>query len=260
MGIISSVKSGAKSVYNSAKNKIGTTKGLLGTNYRTSVLNDFSIVSKAVFYVLGHKKSDTTKYEFIKALPVQINPDHLYHVSDRKLTHQGCISGGGGKSKFGFDSSSTSESIDIRVIYDIYDDYVAGGEFIGKDISLLNPDYTSLPELIDLAAISSSSDQPKDDKVRVLFKWGEIKHFGILTSASVDYTAFSRWGSPLKAEATFSMTVVAMPEKSDIGEAMNDVNSYTLLSDNLNVATLAGLAGAKELGGLALGVVQSLRT
>lgn len=265
MGIIGAIKSGASAVksgasslkssvtgaYNTVKTKYDNSKGLFGTNYRTGVLNDFSIVTKAVFYLLDYEDGKYKK--FAKALPVQINPDHLYHAAAKKTNHQSCISGGNEKSRYGYDNSSQNDSLDIRVVYDIYDDYVAGGEFIGKDISLFNRDYTSLPELIEIAT------EPNNNSLRVLFKWGEIQHFGMLTNASVDYTAFSRWGSPLKAEATFSMTLVDMTEHMDLGTLMEQVNAYTSLSDTLNKTTLAGLKGAQEMGGIALGVVQSLR-
>lgn len=267
----SSLKSGASSLkgsitdaYNDAKSKINN-KGLLGTNYRMGVLNDFSIVTKAVFHVLSyHPNGGTGKdYILVKSLPVQINPDHLYHVAKKTVSRANCISGGtSGRNKFSADGSSFNDSIDIRVIYDIYDDYVAAGEITGKNISLFNRDYTSLPELIDLTSVSSDPEKSNENNanLRVIFKWGEIEHFGMLTGASVDYTAFSRWGNPLKAEATFTMAVGAMPEQSGIQSARGFVDSYTLLSDASNAMALVGLKGAEELGGLALGVVQSLRT
>lgn len=242
-----------------ATNKLNDTrkkikKGLIRTDYRTGVLNDFSIVTKAVFYLLSYDPTGTSPYEIVEVLPVQINPEHLSHAASRKTDHQGFISGGD-KSKYTSDGYNSNDSIDIRLWFDIYDDYIAGGEFIGKDVSLFNKDYTSLPTLLEIG-----TDTMYQRASKVLFKWGEIEYFGIISGVSAEYTAFSRWGSPLKCEATVSMTVEAMPDGQELKNVTRDVVAYTKVSDSLNKAALAGLTGAKEIGGIALGVVQSLRS
>ena len=168
-----------------------------------------------------------------------------------RQTYSQSLISGGQENKRSSDISF-ADSIDIRLIFDIYDDYVAGGEVIGKSISLMEEEYTSLPALIELNTNSTLSAWHK-----VLFKWGEISYFGMMSGISVEYTAFSRWGSPLKAEVTVSMSLESA--ESDLANVKDEISAYNRVSDILNKATLAGLTGAKELGGIALGVVQSLR-
>lgn len=51
--------------------------GILGPNYRTYVLNDFSLVRKAVFYVRVDGGFKDIKYRIAESLPVQINPSSI---------------------------------------------------------------------------------------------------------------------------------------------------------------------------------------
>lgn len=235
-----------------AKNIVQNKTGLFGTDYRTGVLNDFSIVTKAVFYVLKYTNvANKNSYEIIYKLPVQINPEHLNHAVARKVSVADFISGGD-KSKQTTDSYS-HDSIDIRLWFDVYDDYLAAGEFSGKEISLFNEKYTSLPKILEIGC-----DPNYQRNFKVLFKWGEIEYFGIITGVGAEYNAFSRWGSPLKCEATVSMTLEPTPTV-ELNGTMAEIAAYTKVSDNLNRVTLAGLSAAKEIGGIALGVVQSLR-
>lgn len=250
MGIIDSVTSTVTGAYKSAKAAYNNKKGLFGTNYRTGVLNDFSIVTKAVFHILRYDSTKSEQCKFVEALPVQINPDHLNHAVARQPYVQGFVSGK--QDNKHSNDISYADSIDIRLIFDIYDDYVAGGEILGKNISLFNDDYTSLPKLIKL-----NTDNNYAAGYKTLFKWGEVKYFGVMSGISVEYTAFSRWGSPLKAEVTVSMSLE--PEENKLSGASTEIEAYTKVSDVLNKVTLAGLTGAKEIGGIALGVVQSLR-
>ena len=106
--------------------------------------------------------------------------------------------------------------------------------------------------------IRLNTDNKYASQFKILFKWGEVRYFGVMTGIGVEYTAFSRWGSPLKAEVTVSMSLEQEGTKtSDVNTA---VDSYTKVSTALNEGTLAGLTVAKEIGGIALGVVQSLRS
>ena len=254
MGIIgaiksgaNSLKSGAESAFNSAKGALSKAKNSFTTNYRTGVLNDFSIVTKAVFHILTYDQTLNSGYGIFKSLPVQINPEHLNHAITKPVNGQDLISG----RKQNAIELSFTDSVDIRLIFDIYDDYVAGGEILGKSISLYNKDYTALPELIEY-----NTSKRYASNFKTLFKWGEIKYFGVMSGISVEYTAFSRWGNPLKAEATVSMS---LENDNLIGSIIDEADAYSRVSDVLNKATLVGLTGAKEIGGIALGVVQSLR-
>lgn len=264
MDILNDAKKVASKVVDNDKAKIA--KGLARTDYRVSVLNDFSIVTKAVFYVLGYNyQSNVPNFTLLKALPVQINPEHLYHAAAKKVIRQDSISGGG-KNMESTDGSNFSTSIEIQVIYDIFDDYLASGEGLitgarGANISLLDENYTSLPELLELGI--NPNFRKKDQygrEPKVLFKWGEIKYFGMVSGVNAEYTAFSRWGSPLKCNASVTMELEPMPEETLIKAAMGEVTAYTKSMDILNYAGMVGQDVVKEYAGVALGAVQSLRS
>lgn len=167
-------------------------------SYRTHVFNDFSVVSKAVFYGLkptsGNPGPDD--YRIDKVLPVQINPDSLKHVCNSEINgyrRDNSIIGGTAAKK----SIHRLDSVNIGLIYDIYDEYnvrtcdgMTGA--IDNSISLVNKDLTSLPTLQAYA---------NDPEMRVLFRWGDVTFFGAVESVDCTYKAFSRWGNPLKCDA-----------------------------------------------------------
>lgn len=264
MGILNKVSSAASSIADNTESKIS--KGLVRTDYRTGVLNDFSIATKAVFYVLEYVyKSNVPTFKLSEALPVQINPDHLYHAAAKKVTRQDTISGSG-KSMESTDGSNFNTSVEIQVIYDIYDDYISSGEGIinggrGSNISLLDKNYTSLPKLLEFGINPNFRKKNQFGReLKILFKWGEIEHFGIISGVNAEYTAFSRWGSPLKCNASVTMELESMPENMSMSSVMSEVTAYTKKSDVLNYATLTGMKIEEEYAGIALGAVQSLRS
>lgn len=270
MGIIGSINSVGKAAgkaYNSVKTKYNEKKGLFGTSYRVSVLNDFSIVTKAVFYILGYDyESNVQSFKLLDTLPVQINPEHLYHAAAKKVTRQENISGGG-KSMESVDGSNFSTSVEIQVFYDIYDDYLTTGEGLittdgrGSNISLLDRDYTSLPKLLELGTNPNFRKLGANGReTKVLFKWGEIKHFGIVSGVNAEYTAFSRWGSPLKCNASVTMELEPIPESLIKARVMDEITAYTQQMDFLNTAAMVGQTAVEEYAGVALGAVQSLRS
>ncbi len=258
-----------KNALSTAKDTVNTVKNssLSRTDYRVSVLNDFSIVSKAVFYVLNYEYDEkhVPGYSVIDILPVQINPDHLYHAAAKKPQMSNFISGGG-KSMESLDGSSHSTSIEIQVYYDIYDDYLSTGEGLitearSTQISLLNENYTTLPKLLSLGTNRNYGKNNSSGQIpRVCFKWGEIAHYGIVTGVNAEYTAFSRWGSPLKCTASVTMELDPEPENLMKTAVKEGSTAYTKQMDMLNYYALASQMGTEELAGVALGAVQSLRS
>lgn len=172
--------------------------GILSDSYRTYVLNDFSAVSKAVFYIF--EESVSTGYLESKAqLPVQINPSKISGtVGDSKIAFVKDESGETHAALKSHTKSEEDNKFEIELIYDIYDEYNArtmngiSNVSLINDLSLADTKTTSLENLKRLAG---------DTRYRTLFLWGKIQIFGILSQVSFDYTAFSRWGDPLKAEA-----------------------------------------------------------
>ena len=183
--------------------------------YRTHVLYDFSIVSKAKFYVfeedtsifgkgINYKRADG---EFKDPLPVQINPDEfdvtygstvksIGPIENSILNDREDLPGGIPLIK-PQEGRSDLEEIEINLKYDIYDEYnvrTMDGTVPTADFSLESETHTSLKRL---GKIASSGG-----RYYVLFVWGNIEHFGLISSVNVNYTAFSRWGHPLKADVT----------------------------------------------------------
>lgn len=195
---------------------------ILKSKYRTNVLYDFSLVSKAVFYIFEAETgkpptislNESFRFPFtfnlVKALPVQINPSDLRMRYGGNISHSeedsngnlfGNIELGGSMSPYPIRKKSSesagNESISISLHYDVYDEYMlSSGEGIGDSgqgtLSLLSSNATSLKELCEYSGMT--------DKY-VLFKWGDIEYFGIMDSIDVTYNTFSRWGVPLKASA-----------------------------------------------------------
>lgn len=187
----------------------------LGTKYRQSVLNDFSIVSKAKFYIFEKKMHDVFNYK--KVLPVQINPHNISQSSTKPEISNGSGLANRLRQSQGI-SSVDSDTLDLELIYDIYDEYmvrtcdglISGVSNVasGKDfteMSLKNENATSLVELMKCA---SQQDDYNSADIFVLFKWGSLEFFGKITSLSCRYEVFSRWGEPLKANVNVTMTQI----------------------------------------------------
>lgn len=192
---------------------MGFKDSMMGSNYRTGVVSDFSIVSKAVFYIFieDHRFPINTpeRFRYQCALPVQINPDELKEDFTRKnSSHQSIIAGANDSSEINISVKSNSDKISIELHYDIYDEYNIrtmdglistpdGNEFF-SNISLKNEKLTSLPDLISYS---------RNDTVHTLFKWGTMKYFGVFEDLNCRYKAFSRWGEPLKCDVTVMLQI-----------------------------------------------------
>ena len=176
-----------KSVGNKVKN------AFTGKSYRTGVLNDFSIVSKAAFYIL--RPDGGNGYTLEEKLPVQINPSEFRHNCMCKV-----YSLRDATSNSDLKVEELPSSINIPLKFDIYDEYNArtlnGAGALMADVSLMNKQLTSLPKLIE--------NWGKTDTY-TFFKWGQMEYFGIISNIDCTYTAFSRWGEPLKCDATVSI-------------------------------------------------------
>lgn len=187
--------------------------------YRTSVLYDFSTVSKAKFYVFEEdvvltdaKGQPTfkrvTSGDFKDPLPVQINPYEF------EVTY-----GETGKSVAPIENSILSKidknapdcggipivkpkegrpepgSISIKLVYDIYDEYnvrTMDGINPLSNFSLESETHTSLKRLGQIASAGG--------RYYVLFTWGDMEYFGLIKEVKATYKAFSRWGHALKAD------------------------------------------------------------
>ncbi len=244
--LINEVKSRIKSNFN----------GTLKPDYRTSVLNDFSIVTKAVFYIIKYDKEDggkttNSKYSVIEKLPVQINPDNIRKEHTVKLNTLKSLATSTNDPIELSRSYDTSQRDNLRLDldYDIYDEYImrTGGMGISDAIankisdvnvkpSLKNENFTSLPKLIQAA---------EEPGTYVFFEWGETSHFGIITEINVNYTTFSRYGEPLKAKVEINIAKQDLNVK-DIKNSFNDANNIMKVNKKVETAkkVFLGITGA----------------
>lgn len=225
-------------------------------NYRTSVFNDFSIVSKATFYGMKRRASNPKKFDLIDILPVQINPTNL--TSWYKSTVKGAgvlreaIRGVGDENVAPPPlCKKNSPTLSVRTFYDIYDEYNVrtcdGVTGLFQDISLDNKDLTSLPRLL-----SYQSDPSK----YVLFRWGSVNFFGQISSIDCSYDAFSCWGQPLKCEATVNIIQIDTANKDNILDCFGSTVKTKIRAHEVALKSLkVGSAGAgvivSELGVIA---------
>ncbi len=219
--------------------------------YRTSVLNDFSVVSKAFFriYKSAPKSGSMDSLKKIKGfskvlglnftpiseiLPVQINPTSLSfkYGNDKIFAHdkipiEPSTSGGIQLTK-PQRSKGEAGSLGISLIYDIYDEYYVKtmGGALSTDFSLMSETATSLKTLSDYAG--------NNNNYYTLFIWGEIEYFGYLSDVDITYNAFSRWGTPLKADATITIEKQPLAYNND-GIEISPTNSSLLGTDPLKL-------------------------
>lgn len=215
--------------------------------YRTSVLYDFSTVSKAKFYVFEEDTGSifsngklsfkrVISGDFKDPLPVQINP---YEFS---VTY-----GETGKSIAPIENSILSNTnkeepecggipilkpkegrpepgnISIKLVYDIYDEYnvrTMNGIDPLTDFSLESETHTSLKRLGQIASAGG--------RYYVLFKWGDMEYFGLISNVEVDYRAFSRWGHALKADANITIENQPLAYDSNTGVQKKPLESGAL--------------------------------
>ena len=174
--------------------------GILSSKYRTYVLNDFSSVKKAVFFILKFD-ANFGHYKVKECLPVQINPHSI---------KQGAGFSGGFECTEGLlqlpkkkdKDNEPPETLELSLEYNIYDEYnvatMGGMQPPSSDsISLSNPKAVTLEKLKSYAGKLCDDDGAK---LRTLFLWGDIEWFGAISSVDVEYTSFSRWGEPLSAK------------------------------------------------------------
>ena len=188
---------------------VQTAKALLEfatSSYRTYVLNDASIVSKARFYMLNNQLNSLNQFEIQKILPVQINPTSIQGANSFPRPAQ--ISGAGDPSDAAIhrlfsvypdiDDEKLSHEIKIDLRYNIYDEYKAatmdGMLGAASSLSLEDKDTTSLYYLKNCVPQCT------------LFLGGDIQIFGVITEVDYTYESFSRWGNPLSASATVTIT------------------------------------------------------
>lgn len=175
--------------------------------YRTSVLNDFSIVQKGKFYVFDR----TTLGGKIKYTPttdvytLQINPENFEAFDGRTQLEQGQGVTEDGVPYANFtnvgNDRNQAATLSIGLRYDIFDEYMArtmndmnpAGGLMGID--LFSEDFVSLQGLRNLSLESMTTNL--STQKRVLFKWGVFEYFGTLSSLEFTYEKFSRWGNPL---------------------------------------------------------------
>ena len=207
-------------------------------NYRKYVWNDFSIVEKARIQIIesgndktgdqvtigtcvpGSKNELTLKED----LPVQINPsefDYKYRINTKVLKGIRSTNKLEGVTFVSF-GGDYDGSIEIPLIFDIYDEYNARtmNGTMTKDFSLTYAKSTSLPALIYYAT---------EGAYYARFIWGDIAKFGLLSGVDVSYTAFSPWGQPLKANARVYITEMPIkggdPRKLKIGNDLSGLKT-----------------------------------
>lgn len=235
-------------------------KDFFTSSYRTHVLNDFSVVAKAMFYGLEETVGIDNKptYKLVDKLPVQINPDSLEYIRSSRVVRMGGIADSIMKRKN--KKGPGSNTLRITARYNIYDEYNVRTNYgmtgaFDDSVSLANEDFTSLPKLQSYA---------NKENMFVLFRWGDINFFGQIESVSCTYDAFSQWGNPLACDATISVEESAIKESrkdkvcldcfsEDVSGAMK---SYEDTMKVVNSAALVGMDLAGEVSGLVLGGIQ----
>ncbi len=254
--------------------------GILSSKYRTNVLYDFSLVSKAVFYIYeksyeglgqippflnGGKTLSTQFPDFFylrDVLPVQINPEDVRLKYGGKMynelnSSQPAVDSSKDFNSFPIKRKSSDmageESLNISLKYDIYDEYMVstaeGLITTDKSPSLLNHNTTSLEKLCKYSG--------KPD-IYALFEWGEIECFGIMESIDVNLDAFSCWGTPLKAsvEVEISKQILAIDNNY---EEISPKESGCLALSNGKYNVLTYKKTSDTLLRTQLGVSQALR-
>ena len=133
--------------------------GLLD-RYRKNVFNDFSVVTKAMFYGLKQSDIDPDSFKVISKLPVQINPNNLTEITNSVAKPTESIIAGN-KASYATThrpppkKKPESKRLSIRLDYDIYDEYnvrtcdgMSGVLGAFEEISLTNEQYCSSKHLI----------------------------------------------------------------------------------------------------------------
>lgn len=236
--------------------------GALTEKYRKGAVKDFSVVSKAVFQIFENKPSAIKKgdwnFKLKDILPVQFNPSSLKvscgNNRIKKIDGKLPAYTENGIPIVLTEDPSFTEDIEIALEYNIYDEYrirTMDGTLtklnLGNEISLESESATSLKKLTKYANLQG---------IYANFAWGEISYFGILSSIDVEYTVFSRWGEPLKAQPTIKIkkqslkkTLLDDEEPSVMQYAdtisKGKIKSYSVAQDVLNTAALAAIQASR---------------
>jgi hypothetical protein len=228
---------------------LGNKPDLFSSKFRTYVLNDFSPVVKAKFYILDCP-DDTypRKYTLIGILPVQINPTNISgnyalskdpnggRLTEKSLTEDTTVASSGG-------ARGDDGSMNISLVFDVYDEYNAAtsGGALGalSSISLDSPNN----EITSLWALRTCLSK------HVLFMWGDIHYFGKLDRVSAEYTCFSPFGQPLKATANVEIKheyvdgIIYNSSKDALAQAQKDP-----YDEVMKVLTTEGGHGSADFG------------
>ena len=227
---------------------------ILKPNYRTYVLNDFSAVAKAVFYVLK-RDTKTGGYKVITKLPVQINPSRISgKVGESRNKFVKDMRREGEASLKSHKEGDEDNKYEITLTYDIYDEYntrtmngISNASLI-NGMSLFDQETTTLEKLKMLAG---------DFTKKVLFLWGDIQIFGLLEEVQFEYTAFSRWGNPLKAEATVSIKKIHLGYERDLLEMR--IERQPLENLKLDTTTIKASQKSESIAVTAAAAIDALR-
>ena len=91
---------------------------------------------------------------------------------------------------------------------------------------------------------SSSSSQKTDPPPNVLFVWGKFRFCGVITSLSQKYTMFFADGTPVRAEATLTMTqTMASEADNDLGGGDQPEIGPNKVANDLKEKGATALAG-----------------
>ena len=169
------------------------------------------------------------KFNHVGSFPVQINPHKINIIqgSNKVYNAPGGITSGDTTHTYHirYPEHDDDHKLTIELNYDIYDEYnvaTMDGALNSHKYSLFNDELVSLQRLQDMAAknklkianpISGAGDYPN---CYVLFVWGQIEFFGEITKVDFDYTKFSRWGDPLAANGTVTISEYVFARGGDI--------------------------------------------
>ena len=225
-------------------------------NYRTSVLYDYSIVSKATFYHFTHSSPNGKDvFTHKSTLPVQINPNELYLIQGvtktYKLQNSVTTSTSGLIPNEHFDGGEVPK-LDVPLKYDIYDEYnvaTMDGAIPSTKLTLAGEEsIVTIQKLCDIA--NGNVIQPgSSDNNFVLFKWGPLEFFGTLKQIEFRYTKFSRWGEPLAGDGTATISEAIFHEGTKVlkpSEFLSGTAS-TLAYEKISAETKISRAGSAAL-------------
>ncbi|MDR1364180.1 MAG: hypothetical protein LBJ32_00900 [Oscillospiraceae bacterium] len=226
----------------------------LTTKYRTSVLNDFSVVTKAVIFIFRvlpagefSISQESYSYQAVEALPVQINPSEFErHRAVKKsmdLPLPPVVEGqryelkGGGAQK-------PDDSLVLNLIFDIYDEHDA------RTMHGMSPESFSLADE-NIVIIEKLFQYSNTQSYFALFKWGNMNFFGPIVNVTCNYKCFSSKGEPLKAVVDVTIRKQSLgetskgierePNESTLGTSWLQVEGYQF-AESLTFKSVGELA------------------